>query len=199
MAAGHSGHGQHDHHGAASAGAAPAKPPFRALDPADLHYPCSVLAEKYLIACYTIQTSAMLHHTKQDVARTAAECSRAPEKARATCFLSLGRDVSTLALGNNAEAVRLCGLAEAAFRPMCHRGVVESMVNMNADPAEGIPYCKAVPEAESKRACYAAVGLQALVLPDGETRREQACRAAEPDLLEACLGRPAPVGAERRP
>ena len=187
------GPGKHDHHGSAGAGAAPAKPPFRALDPADLHYPCSALAEKYLIACYTIQTSAMLHHTKQDVARTAAECGRAPERARATCFLSLGRDVSTLALGNNAEAVRLCGLAEPAFRPMCHRGVVESMVNMNADPAEGIPYCKAVPESASKRACYAAVGLQALVLPDGEIRREQACRTAEPGLLEACLGRPAPV------
>jgi hypothetical protein len=182
------GPGEHDHHGAA--GAAPAKPAFRALDPADLHYPCSVLAEKYLIACYTIQTSAMLHHTKQDVARTAAECGRAPEKARATCFLSLGRDVSTLSQGNNAKAVRLCGLAEAAFRPACHRGVVGSIVNMNANPAEGIPYCKAVPEAESKRACYTTIGQQALVLPEGEARRQQACRAAEPALLDACLGRP---------
>jgi hypothetical protein len=175
----------------AGAGAAPARPRFPALDPADLHYPCSALAEKYLIACYTIQTSAMLHHTQQDVARTAAECSRAPQKARTTCFVSLGRDVSTLARGSHSEAVRLCELAEAAFRPVCHGGVVVSVVNMNADPAEGIPYCKAVPEAESKRACYAAVGLQALVLPDGEIRREQACRAAEPDLVEACLGRPA--------
>jgi len=183
----------HDHHGSAHAGTDPAKPSFRALDPTDLHYPCSALAEKYLIACYTIQTSAMLHHTKQDVARAAAECGRAPEKARTTCFVSLGRDVSTLAFGNNAEAVRLCGLAEAAFRPACHRGVVGAIVNMNADPAQGIPYCKAVTEAESKRACYAMVGQQALVLPAGETRREQACRTAEPDGLEACLGRsPAP-------
>jgi hypothetical protein len=189
-AADRSGPGHHDHHGAAKAAAAPAKPAFRALDPADLHYPCSALAEKYLLACYTIQTSAMLHHTKQDFARTAAECGRAPEKARTTCFVSLGRDVSTRARGDNAEAVRLCGLAEAAFRPACHRGVVGSIVNMNADPAEGIPYCKAVTEAESKRVCYSIVGQQALVLPDGETRREQACRAAEPDLLEACLGRP---------
>lgn len=193
VAADRSGPGKHDHHGAARTGAAPAKPPFRALDPADLHYPCSALAEKYLIACYTIQTSAMLHLTKQDVARTAAECGRAPEKARVACFRSLGRDASTLSFGNNAEAVRMCGLAEAAFRPTCHRGVVEAIVNRNADPAEGIPYCKAVPEAESKRACYVAVGLQALILPDGEIRREQACRTAEPDLLEACLGGPASV------
>jgi hypothetical protein len=185
----HSGPGMHDHHGAAAAATAPAKPPFRALDPDDLHYPCSALAEKYLVACYTIQTSAMLHLTRQDVARTAAECGRAPEKARTACFRSLGRDASTLSLGDNEKAVRMCGLAEAAFRPTCHRGVVEAIVNRNADPAQGIPYCKAVPEAQSKRACYVAVGLQALVLPDGRIRREQACSTAEPDLLEACLGR----------
>jgi hypothetical protein len=189
------GHAAGEHHQAPGTAATPAAPAFRALDPADLHYPCSVLAEKYLIACYTIQTSAMLHHSGQDVSRTAAECARAPEKARATCFLSLGRDVSTIALGDHRQAVRLCGLADAAFRPACHSGVVASLVNMNAEPAEGIPYCRAVAEAESKRACYAAVGQQALVLPHGEAKREQACRAAETDLLDACLGRPVPPAA----
>jgi hypothetical protein len=198
-AAGGSGHAEHDHHGSAGAAAAPAKAAFRPLDPNDLHYPCSVLDEKYLNACYMIQTSAMLHHTRQDVARTATECTRAPEKFRGTCFLSLGRDVRTLSGGDHAKAVQMCGLAEAAFRPMCHRGVVETTINMNADPAEGIPYCKAVTEAESKRACYVAVGLQALVLPDGEARREQACRLAEPGLLEACLGRAAPAPAPAPP
>lgn len=181
---------EHDHHGEASAGANPAKPPFPALDPNDLQYPCSVLADKYLNACYLLQTSAMLHHTKGDVGRTAQECTRAPEKYRSTCFLSLGRDVRTLSGGKFEEAVRMCGLAPAGFRPMCHRGVVETTINMNSDPAEGIPYCKAVTEADSKRACYVAVGLQALVFPDGEARREQTCRLAEPDQLETCLGRP---------
>ncbi len=190
-AAPHAGDGPHEQHGPATAGAAAPKPPFRALDPADLHYPCSRMDEKYLIACYTIQTSAMLHHSGRDVARTAAECGRAPEKARATCFGSLGRDVSTIAASDNAEAVRLCGLAEPAFRPDCHGGVVKSIVNMNANPAEGIPYCRAVTEIESKRACYAAVGGQALGLPDGQAKREQACRLAEAELAGVCLGRPA--------
>ena len=189
----HGAHGGHGGHGAHAAAAT--RPPFKALDPADLHYPCSAMGEKYLIACYTIQTSAMLYHAKQDVGRVATECGLAPEKARATCFLSLGRDVSTVALGNLPEAVRLCGLAEAAFRPVCHRGVVESIVNMNAAPAEGIPYCRAVTEAESKRACYAAIGGQALVLPDGESKREAACRAAEAEFVDACLGRAAALTA----
>jgi hypothetical protein len=191
-AAAHAGHGRHEPLGPASAQSAPASPPFQALDPADLHYPCSKMDDKYLIACYTIQTSAMLHHTGGDVGRAATECGRAPEKARSTCFVSLGRDVSTIAANDSAEAVRLCGLAEQAYRADCHRGVVKSIVNMNADPAEGIPYCKAVPEPESKRACYAAVGLQALGLPEGQVRREQACRLAEADSVDICLGRPAP-------
>jgi hypothetical protein len=61
---------------------------------------------------------------------------------------------------------------------------------MNANPAQGIPYCKAVPEQESKRACYVALGRQALVLPQGQARQEQACRLAETGLVDICLGRP---------
>jgi hypothetical protein len=171
---------------------AAAKPPFKALDPKDPHYPCSIMAEKYVVACYVIQTSAMLHHNGQDVGATAKECARAPEKARVTCFMSLGRDVSTIALGDHSKGARLCDLAEAGYRPACHRGVVESIVNMNAEPAEGIPYCKAVADKASKLACYTAVGLQATVLPEGAAVREKACRSAEAGMLEVCLGRPAP-------
>jgi hypothetical protein len=194
---GHAAHGAG--HGEAPGGhgghhAAAAAAPFKALDPADLHYPCSAMGERYLIGCYTIQTSAMLHHAKGDFAKVAGECGRAPEKARATCFLSFGRDVSTVALGKDAEAIRLCGLADASFRPVCNRGVVESIVNMNADPSEGIPYCKAVPEADGKSACYAAIGLQALVLPDGEAKRTAACRLAEESMRGACLNRPEAAG-----
>ncbi|HEX9955226.1 MAG TPA: hypothetical protein VGB48_08450 [Allosphingosinicella sp.] len=180
----------HAHHAGHAVAAASAKPAFRALDPSDLHYPCSAVAEKYLIACYTIQTSAMLHHTRNDVGRAATECGRAPEKARTTCFISLGRDVSTVAGGNNREAVRLCGLVEAAYRPTCHRSVAETLVNMNANPVEAIAYCRAVAETDGKSACYTAVGEQASVLPKGAEKREQACRAAEAEYREKCLGTP---------
>jgi hypothetical protein len=161
---------------------------FKQLDPNDMHYPCSVVGERYMIGCYTIQTSAMLHHAKNDAAIVGGECGRAPAKARPTCFLSFGRDVSVLSAGKEAEAIRLCTLADATFRPMCHRGVVESLVNMNANPAEGIAYCKAVPEADGKTACYTAIGNQALVLPKGEALRAQACRLAEDGMRDVCLG-----------
>lgn len=189
-AEGHGGPGGHGGHGG-GAGAAPSAPPAaRLLDPADLHYPCSALDPKYHKACYTIQTSAMLHLSGRDFPRVVQECGRAPETARQACFISLGRDVSTVAAGNIAEAVRLCGFAGESFRPTCHVGVVQSLVNINADPADGIPYCRAVAEAASKRACYAAVGLQSQTVPDGAAKRERACRTAEADQVDLCLGRP---------
>lgn len=188
----HGGHGGHDGHDQRSdqGGTAPA-PAFRLLDPSDLHYPCSALDPKYLTACYTIQTSAMLNQSGRDFARAAGECGRAPEKARPTCFLSFGRDVHSAAAGSAEKAVQLCNLAGQAFRADCHRGVVETLINVNANPAEGIPYCRAVAEAASKRTCYVTIGLQALVHPDGEARRERACSAAEAGQVDVCLGRSA--------
>lgn len=194
---GHGGHGGHDDR-SDEAGMAPA-PAFRLLDPSDLHYPCSALDPKYLTACYTIQTSAMLNQSGRDFARVAGECGRAPETIRRTCFLSFGRDVQGAAAGSADKAVQLCGLAVPAFRPDCHRGVVQSLINVNANPAEGIPYCRAVAEAASKRACYVDVGLQALVHPDGEARRERACSAAEAGQVDICLGRSAAPAAPSSP
>ena len=162
---------------------------WRPLDPDDLHYPCSVVAERYQDACYTIQTAAMLHHSRHDVSRTAAECGRAPARLRRTCFVSLGRDVSAIAGTRLAQAVRLCGLAAEAFEPACHEGVVQALINMDGNPADGVPYCRAIETAASKENCYDIVGRQALGPPDGEARREQVCRGAEPAYLEACLGR----------
>lgn len=182
--AGHGeGHGHDDHGDTATAST------WRALDANDLHYPCSRMDAKYLNACYTIQTAAMLHFTGQDHGRAAAECARAPERVRETCFVSLGRDLSGIAAADPGAAMRLCGLAEPAFQPTCNSGVVQSLVNLNTSSEIGLSYCRLVP-ADSKRACYRAVGDQAAVLPDGAERRRAACRAVEPGYVEACLGEP---------
>ena len=182
------GHRAHSAHGAPHSPAAAADA-WRPLDPADLHYPCSVVEAKYLDACYTIQTAAMLYHTGQDVGRTARECGRAPERVRRTCYVSLGRDLSTIAGRDVRGAVRLCDYAEAPFRADCNVGVVQSVINMNTDPADGVPYCRAVTDESSKRACYAVVGQQASGLANGAQRREQACARAEPAFVDICLGR----------
>ena len=182
----------HGHHGEAGT-------VWQALDPNDLHYPCSRMAEKYLNACYTIQTAAMLHFTDHDAGRAAAECGRAPERVRTTCFVSLGRDLSGVALTDPAEAVRRCALADEAFQPDCNVGVVQALVNLHNDSATGLAYCRLIAAAAGKQACYRAVGEQAGVLPDGPTRRQEACRGAEAGYVEACLGAPAEAAAPAPP
>ena len=162
---------------------------WRPLDPNDLHYPCSVLPQRYLDACYTNQTTAMLFYTRQDVGRAAAECLKAPERVRRTCFFSLGRDITTIG-HDYVEMSRLCARAAADFQPVCNQGVAESVVNMNADPAAGIAYCRAVASWQSKAACYDIVGRQASGMVDGAERRAAACRGGEPAFIDACLGQP---------
>ena len=183
------GHDAYGGHGAAQSGSAQA---WRPLDPNDLHYPCSVMDEKYLEGCYQIQTAAMLWFTRQDVGRAAQECARAPDRFRRTCFISLGRDVSSM--GGLREAARLCGLAAPEYEPICNEGVAQSVINMNADMAEGVAYCRLLASAQSKRACYSITGRQALLLPDGGARRERACLQAEEGYADICLGRTASSG-----
>lgn len=182
--AGHGdGHGAHGHHGAAHASA----PAFRALDPDDLLYPCSAVEERYWSACYSMQTSAILHHTRQDVARTARECLRVPERMRTTCFISLGRDISGMTTQDRAGSRERCALVpDASDRAWCHVGAATNMLNVTARAEDGLAYCRELPPAEDKARCYEYVGGQLLVLASGAPAREEACRGAEPGYVDAC-------------
>ncbi|HET9385454.1 MAG TPA: hypothetical protein VFO67_09920, partial [Gemmatimonadales bacterium] len=50
---------QSHHHAAATT--------FKAIEPKDPLYPCSIMADRYLHACYQMQTSVMLHLNKGDI------------------------------------------------------------------------------------------------------------------------------------
>ncbi len=184
---GHGGaHDAHGAHGGHGAGAAPAAA-FKALDRDELLYPCSVMAERYWSACYSMQTSVILHFTGQDVARTAQECGRVPERMRSTCFISLGRDISGMTAQDRAGSREKCALvADAADRAWCHVGAATNMLNVTARAEDGIAYCRELPAAEDKTRCYEHVGGQLLVLVAADPGREEACRAAEPAYVDAC-------------
>lgn len=179
---GHDAHGAHAGHGAAAPAA-----PYKALDPEDLLYPCSTMAERYWNACYSMQTSVILYHTRYDVARTAQECGRAPERMRTTCFISLGRDISGMTTQDRAASREKCALVtDAADRAWCHVGVSTNMLNVTARAEDGLAYCRELPADEDKARCYEHVGGQLLVLAGSDPAREEACRGAEPEFVEAC-------------
>lgn len=162
-------------------------PKFKPVDPDDLHYPCSIMAERYLSACYEMQTSVMLHDNKGDIVGAAKACESAPVAMRTICFSSLGRDVSSYALGNHVEAVRMCSLARPDYQPWCYHGLVKNLIDLDARPQDGISMCRDVPTPEGKTLCYNAVGEQIMILMPAPEARKSACSTSEPEYEGACL------------
>lgn len=160
---------------------------FKAVDAADPHYPCSALGERYQSACYQMQTSVMLYNNKGDIAGAALACDGAPRIMRATCYSSLGRDISSYSLQDHAEGIRMCSLGTPRYQPWCYFGLVKNIIDLNARPSEGIALCREIPIASGKLICYVGVGEQVAFLgPDVETRRSM-CSTSEAGMIDACL------------
>jgi len=68
--------------------------PFKALDPNDPLYPCSIMADKYLHACYQMQTSVMLNLNHGDIGDAAKSGERPPDSRRPICLPDPGRHIT---------------------------------------------------------------------------------------------------------
>ena len=179
----HAAHALHSHAAAHDRGAAA---PFKALDPTDLQYPCSIMAERFLAACYNLQTSVMLFFTHGDMAATARSCLGAPQPVRPVCFQGMGREVSAYSRHDHQEAIRLCGFARAEYQPWCHFGVVKDFIFLAARVDDGIAYCRSVPGSANRLKCYEAVGEQIATLRNNPTEREAACGPVTAPYRDAC-------------
>ena len=184
--AAHDEHGAHGDHGDHDAAMAMTHDPFPPLDPNDPLYPCSVLDDRYLVACYQMQTSAILYHNGQDVQATAAACDDAPERYRGYCYSSLGRDISAITLQDHTRARAACDVGDPEYRVWCHIGYTKNLVDLTADPADAIEYCRGVQGSELKQACYHAVGEEIWVLTSEVERGEEWCAMAESGHREHC-------------
>jgi hypothetical protein len=166
--------------------AATGRPPFKALDPTDLHYPCSILDARYQNACYQMQTSAILWHNQGDIAAAGKTCDAAPQALRTVCHQSLGRDISSYALQDHEESIRLCSLSNPRYQPWCYVGLVKNFVDLTARTDNGFAFCGKVPGVPNRMKCYEAVGEQIAVLESGQEGREALCSQSQPTYLEAC-------------
>jgi hypothetical protein len=185
-AAGHGSHGAapadaHAGHGAEHGA-------WKALDPADPHYPCNALDPRYGDACYDVQPSAVMFFAGGDVERAAHACQGAPREFVATCFMSVGREVASWAGQDHARTLDGCRSAGGAeggrARVWCELGALRML--MDADPQEGIRFCRAVQGMEGKRECYRVVGELVSMLATGTQARGIQCRTAEPEFVATC-------------
>lgn len=162
-------------------------PKFKPVDPADQQYPCSKMDERYLSACYEMQTSVMLYNNKGDIAGAAKECDKAPVSMRATCYASLGRDISSYSQQKHSEAIRMCSLGTPKYQPYCYYGLVKNFIDLDARPGDGIAMCRDVPGTANKAVCYNAVGEQLLALTASADSRRALCSTAETEFVDACF------------
>ncbi|HEX6370427.1 MAG TPA: hypothetical protein VF006_16010 [Longimicrobium sp.] len=163
---------------------------WRALDPDDPLYPCNAVDVKYQAACYGFQPSPVMYFNRGDIPATARVCERAPEAFVATCFESLGREITAWAAQNHLRTIELCARVGSAGagrgRELCEAGAAATLINQTADVRDGIRFCGALQGAEAKESCYRTVGrVMVSLIADGEGRA-RACAAAEPEFVAAC-------------
>ena len=160
---------------------------FKAIDPADPLYPCSIMADRYLHACYQMQTSVMLHLNHGDIGDAAKSCERAPGSERTVCFQSLGRDITSYAARDPQKTADLCAKARDPYRPSCYFGAVKALVDWTATTNAAFTFCGIVLREPGAPTCYRALGEEiATLLASAPEKEEQCTRAQEPEAVEAC-------------
>ncbi len=165
---------------------------YKAIDPADPLYPCSIMARRYLLACYEFQTVVILHLNGGDVGATARVCDRAPADMRMPCYESLGRDVTTYASRDPRKSAQLCATGTEPYRPACYAGAAEALVNWTGTTDAALELCR-VAGADGPRGqidgppCYAGLGSAIATFFITAAEREQQCgRALDPAAIEPC-------------
>lgn len=167
----HGGHGNH----APDLG----KVTFKMRDSADALYPCSVTAEKYRRACYTLQGGIILNRVNGSFAKAAPECDKAPEAWRTACYQSLGTNAAGMSGLKAGKAIDYCSNGDPKFQPFCFVGVVKNFIDVTAKPEDGMAFCRDVPIGLNRQACWFAVGEQVLILnPADLDARGTACAKA---------------------
>jgi hypothetical protein len=151
----------------------------------DPQYPCNVVDEKYKGACYTLQTTAFLTLNYYQVSRGFALCDQAEPDWIYMCYLSMGRDISSMVARNGAWARDQCLAGNPSWVSWCIVGVVKDFINSAGTIEPGLAFCDIV-SSEHKPPCYRAMGEMLLTLAPTKAARWEACGAAPGEYATDC-------------
>jgi len=162
------------------------KPKFKQLDPKDPTYPCSILAEKYLTACWTNQASIIEVISGYDIAKVGAGCDRAPARYVRWCYIGLGTDLNGQALSDPENGLALCDRTGTRYREWCYVGLAKNLIEVGAKPSAGMQLCRLVTRDAWKMRCYEAVGEEIASVAAEQAERGTLCSEAERPFIAAC-------------
>jgi len=174
------------HHGMPGMEMAEEARTFKQIDRHDYNYPCTILAERYLISCYQNQVSIIMYFDEHKMPAVARDCMKVPERYRYMCFTGFGTDINSFVVGDHEKALELCANAPEKYREWCIIGVVKNIIDVSAKTADGVSFCRKVNEHHLKSRCYQAVGEESVSLEQRPDVRETFCAVSEPDYIDAC-------------
>jgi hypothetical protein len=185
-AGGEAEHAGMDHEGMDHGAKPDSSPPFKVRDSTDLLYPCSVLGQKYLRACYQMQPGLVVERTGLNFVKVAAVCDTAPENMRAVCYQGIGTYVSGVTSRDPEESIKLCSLGQARYVPWCFVGLVKNFVDVTANADDGLALCQRLGPSNIATACYHAVGEEITTLYAQAEKREAVCVRVDARYIGAC-------------
>src|SRR5690606_2464872 len=87
---------------------------------------------------------------------------------------------------NTEKSIAHCSKGHPDWRKWCYVGVVKNFIDVTADPQDGIDFCREVPTAVDRDACWNAIGEQLSVLHTTALERREATCATTGDGEARC-------------
>ena len=124
----------------------------------DPHFPCDIVDERYMAACYFYQTTHMLRVFNYDFSQVAQACAAAPAAARQLCYSSYGRDVGGASRKEPSAAIRYCAHVPAGpNRAACIEGAAQDRFWEKSGADDALAMCALVEGVAELDACYGII------------------------------------------
>lgn len=156
---------------------------FRATD---LAFPCDSVAAAYQPSCWSYQPNAIMTLTKNDVAKTTAQCDVAPPASRASCYRGVGKQSMGWFGWRGGKVVELCSRGAPEMLGECLAGGVEAHIDVAWKPDEALAFCTTVPTGARAR-CFAEIGARMRLVHDDDGSLAKDCGSAPRDYEAACM------------
>ena len=151
------------------------------LSDEDPHFPCNIVAERFIPSCYYYQTSHMIKLFRGDFRELAIACVESPEDVRYLCFNSMGRDVGAATAGDPELAVEYCSyVLNEIFRANCISGAAQDWFWEASGATPALRICQLASDASAKKLCYEILIRRAYDVLDGHSQRAAFCQGVEP-------------------
>lgn len=153
----------------------------------DPHFPCNILPEQYVGACYFYQTSRMVQLFKGDFEKVADACEEIDEQYQHLCFASMGRDVGGVHRGNPAMAIAACNVVQnQANKESCLSGAVQDTFWETSGQDAAQTFCRMLTTQSEKQSCYNTIFSRATQVLSSGAEQKRFCDGVEESFEDEC-------------